>query len=79
LRYLEQFPCAYQNKQSIRGHITAAEGSMNAAKTALKDVEMNKRGKSYAVPMMGFSFAMLDELTVILVLFAKMSREGPWV
>ncbi|EWG44769.1 hypothetical protein FVEG_05761 [Fusarium verticillioides 7600] len=56
LRYLEQFPCAYQNKQSIRGHITAAEGSMNAAKTALKDVEMNKR-----------------------VLFAKMSREGPWV
>ncbi|KAF5640822.1 hypothetical protein F52700_3534 [Fusarium sp. NRRL 52700] len=43
LRYLEQYPCAYQNKQSIRGHITAAEGSMNAARTALEDVEMNKR------------------------------------
>ncbi|KAG4260926.1 hypothetical protein FPRO03_02749 [Fusarium proliferatum] len=56
LHYLEQYPYAYQNKQSIRGHIRAAEGSMNAARTALEEVDMNKR-----------------------VLFAKMSREGPWV
>ncbi|KAF4956878.1 hypothetical protein FGADI_3481 [Fusarium gaditjirri] len=43
LNYLEQFPRAYQNKQSIRGHIEAAEGSMNAALGALKDIDMNKR------------------------------------
>ncbi|KAG7419683.1 hypothetical protein Forpe1208_v003432 [Fusarium oxysporum f. sp. rapae] len=43
LNYLQQFPCAYQNKESIRGHILAAEGSMHAALTALQDVDMNKR------------------------------------
>ncbi|KAH7229882.1 hypothetical protein BKA60DRAFT_646249 [Fusarium oxysporum] len=43
LNYLQQFPFAYQNKEAIRGHILAAEGSMKAALNALKDVEMNKR------------------------------------
>ncbi|KAK2687153.1 hypothetical protein QWA68_013963 [Fusarium oxysporum] len=49
LNYLQQFPCAYQNKQAIRGHIIAAEGSMHAALTALEDVEMNKRGNYHAL------------------------------
>ncbi|KAF5633118.1 uncharacterized protein FTJAE_7297 [Fusarium tjaetaba] len=47
LDYLQHYPFAYQNRNAIRGHITAAEDSMKAAKRALGEVDRNKRATSY--------------------------------